>query len=380
MEMIKQIEQKAKGFGEIVFYIALMLEMLYVLLDKSAYIIPYETWAFRFTFVMFGFKIVCTKYTRREWICIFAFGVLGIISFVVTDREEIIRVVAFVAAMKDIDIKMAAKITFFETLIGSLVIVLLAVTGIYGTVSLTAYYRGGGIEETRYCFGMGHPNALHCMFFMLLVLGFYLYNESCKWWHYLLVFIANAGLFCLTDSRTGFLAGCAAVVLYAAFRYMPRLNEKRAVYIAGGVFLVFCVLFTIITGLYGEEVGFIKFMNRKVNGRLQIGLWEGGVRTWSLFSERGREVYFDMGITRLFYWYGIIPALTYLSAIGICIRQCFLKKEGKAFLLFMILTAYTVLEAHLISVYIGRNYMLLLMGALWPEIIEMLGQKEPDSE
>lgn len=371
-------EERMRQIGVVTFYIALVLEMLFVLLDKSAYIIPYETWAFRFTFILFCCKIACTKYTRREWLCIFAFGILGVISFIATDREEIIRVVAFAAAFKGINIKTAAKVTFYETLIGSLVIVLLSVTGIYGAVSVTAHFRGGGIEETRYCLGMGHPNALHCMFFMLLTLGLYIYNDYCKWWHYFILFIVNSGLFYLTDSKTGFIVGSVTIVLFAIFRYIPLLMEKREVFIAGVLFLVFCIIFTVVIGLYGEEVSFIKFMNRKVNGRLQIGLVEGGVRTWRLFSEKGREVYFDMGWMRLFYWYGIIPAFTYLGVVAACIRQCFLKRDGRAFLLFMILAAYSVLEAHLISVYIGRNYMLLLIGAFWPGILATLAKKEPD--
>ena len=113
-----------KKIGEAFFYAALVLEMLFVLLDKSDYIIPYETWLFRLTFAMFVCKIACTKYTWKEWLCIFLAGALGLVSFAVTDREEIIRIVAFVAAFKGIPVKTAVKITFYETLAGSLLIVL----------------------------------------------------------------------------------------------------------------------------------------------------------------------------------------------------------------------------------------------------------------
>ncbi len=369
------MSQKIEKSGKLAFYAALALEMLFVLIDKSEYILPYETWLFRFTFALFVFKIACTRYTKKEWICIAFFGFLGILSFLVTDREEMIRVTALVAACKGIDIKTAAKLTFYETAAGCGIIALLSLTGIYGAAYVTANYRGGGMEETRYCLGMGHPNALHCMFFMVLTLGLYLYNEKCKWQHYCLLLLANFGLFYLTDSRTGVLSGAGAIALFALFRYVPQLEEKKAVYIGGIVFCILCIVFTVITGLYGEEIGVIKWINRKVNGRLQIGLWEGGVRTWRLFSEKGRESYFDMGWMRMFYWYGIIPALTYLIVIGLCIRQCFYKKDGRAFLVFIILTAYTVLEAHLISVYIGRNYMLLLIGAFWTGIVGTLWKK-----
>lgn len=362
-------EERIKQIGIVTFYIALALEMFYVLLDKSAYIIPYETWAFRLTFVMFAFKIMCTKYTRKEWICIFAFGVLGIISFIVTDREEIIRVVAFVAAFKDIDIKTAAKVTFYETLIGSLVIIFLSVTGIYGAVSLTAHFRGGGIEETRYCLGMGHPNALHCMFFVLLVLGMAIYQEYLKWYGYLLLFLLNLGVFWLTDSRTGALVSAAAVIFAVFLHYVGQLREKKTIYILSIAFVLFCVLFTVFISIYGVSIPILRQIDIRINGRFQWGKSEGGIQYWSLFSNPSNQNYMDMGYMKLFYWYGIIPALIYIAVICRLIWECYRKRAYGAFLVTMLFSAYTLIEAHAVSVYIGRNYILLFIGAMWYTVL-----------
>ena len=54
------------------------------------------------------------------------------------------------------------------TLAGCVVLFLLSVLGIYGKTFLEAVYRTDvpwtpGEVEKRYCFGMGHPNAFHCM-------------------------------------------------------------------------------------------------------------------------------------------------------------------------------------------------------------------------
>lgn len=363
------MEQRVRSIGIVTFYIALMLEMLFVLLDKSAYIIPYETWAFRLTFVMFAFKIICTKYTRREWICIFAFGILGVISFIATDREEIIRVVALVAAFKGINIWTAAKVSFYETLIGSLIIVLLSVTGIYGAVSVTANFRGGGIEETRYCLGMGHPNALHCMFLVLLVLGMALYQEYMKWYGYLLLFILNFGLFLLTDSRTGVLISTAAIILSIFLNYAVYYRENKAVYILGILFILFCVLLTVFISIYGASIPIVRQIDIRINGRFQLGKWEGGIQYWSLFSNPSNQNYMDMGYMRLFYWYGIIPALLYIAVICRLIWECYKTKLYGAFLVIMMFSAYMLIEAHAVSVYIGRNYILFFMGAMWYTVL-----------
>ena len=370
------MEQRVRQIGVVMFYAALALEMLFVLLDKSAYIIPYETWAFRLTFIMFCCKIACTKYTCREWICIFAFGILGIISFIVTDREEIIRVVAFVAAFKDINIKTAVKVTFYETLIGSLIIVLLSVAGIYGTVSLTAYYRGGCIEETRYCLGMGHPNALHCMFFVLLVLGMALYQEYLMWYGYLVLFLLNLGVFLLTDSRTGVLLSAAAVIFATFLHYAVKFRENKMIYILGITFVLLCVLFTIFISIYGVEIPILRQIDIRINGRFQWGKSEGGIQYWSLFSNPDNQNYMDMGYMKLFYWYGIIPALLYIAVICRLIWECYRKKSYGAYLVTMMFSAYTLIEAHAVSVYIGRNYILLFIGAMWYTIFGQTGEEE----
>lgn len=371
----KKVERKIKKIGETAFYTALVLEMLFVLLDKSAYIIPYETWWFRLTFAMFVCKIACTKYTFKEWICILLFGILGLVSFFAADREEIIRIVAFVAAFKGIPLRTAAKITFYETLAGSLVIVLLSVTGIYGAVSVTGYFRGGGIEETRYCLGMGHPNALHCMFFAILTLGLALYNQKMKWYAYLFTFIMNILVFLLTDSRTGLLV-CTVTILFALFlHYGGKFREKRGLYILASVFILFCVLLTLIISIYGVEIPILRQIDIRINGRFQWGKTGGGIEYWRLFGSAANQNYFDMGFLRIFYWYGIIPGILYTCLLVIMIWGCYKNKAYDAFLVVMMFSAYTLIEAHAVSVYIGRNYILLFMGAMW---YTLLGQADTE--
>lgn len=42
------------------------------------------------------------------------------------------------------------------------------------------------------------------------------------------------------------------------------------------------------------------------------------------------------------------------------------KKDYMGFVLTMSFAMYTVVEAHAVSVYIARNYVLFLIGAYWP--------------
>lgn len=370
------MEQRVKKIGNAVFYIGLVLEMLFVLLDKSDYIIPSETWCFRFTFFLFILKIVCTKYTWKEWLAILLFGILGVISYFCSGREEIIRIVAFVAAFKGVDIKTVMKVTFYETLTGCMVIVILALTGVYGAVSVTGLFRGGGVEETRYCLGMGHPNALHCMFFVLLVLGMAMYQGYLKWYGYILLFILNLLVYLLTDSRTGMLVAAVAVIFAAFLHYAKKMRENKFLYIFGILLVAFSVLFTILISIYGVEFPILRQIDIRINGRFQWGKSEGGMQYWSLFSSPANQNYMDMGYMKLFYWYGIIPAVIYIAAVCRLIWECYKRKAYGIFLVTMMLSAYMLIEAHTVSVFIGRNYILLFMGAVWYTILDPMDVDE----
>ena len=113
--------------------------------------------------------------------------------------------------------------------------------------------------------------------------------------------------------------------------------------------------------------------DRFFTGRItSMNTLEGGggiLRNWSLFSRPENSKYFDMGYVRLFYWYGIIPGAAYVIMYALLIWQCYKKKNYMGFMMVLGFALYTMLEAHFISVYLGRNYALFLMGAWWGDML-----------
>ena len=65
---------------QLLFYVALTIELGMVIIDKSNYINPIEGTLFRITFVLFALKLFSTEYTRKEWALIVFFEMFGIIS------------------------------------------------------------------------------------------------------------------------------------------------------------------------------------------------------------------------------------------------------------------------------------------------------------
>lgn len=354
------------------FYVGVIIEVLLVLIDKSAYTNPAEGRIFQVTFLLFVLKVLLTRYSSKEWLIIFLFAGLGAVSYFSTERNEIIRMVIFIAACKDIDMKKCLKLVFFLTLVGCIAIMLLSLTGIYGKLSLTQDYGRGGME-TRYTLGMGHPNALQCMVFSLILLYFYLYAGRLKIISFICAFLVNIFSFALTNSRTGFLILLLTIVMALVLERGKRFQKKKWVYAIGMVGIVLCVLFSVFISYNSRNVIYYPILGKidsLLSGRIRVLYYDnvyhaGTLETWSLFSNRNNYHYFDMGWIRLFFWYGIISGAIYTLCILLLIHFMYKKSDYMGLVLVIMISIYTVFEAHFISVYIARNYLLFLMGEYW---------------
>ena len=372
-----------KTVGTYSFQLAVIIEVILVILDKSEFLYPFEGWTFRITFLLCFIKFLCaectSEYTIRDNIGIAVLLILGTISYYATGRNEILRIVLFLAACKGEDMIRCLKMVFWITLTGCVGIILLSITGIYGAAALAQDFGRGGVE-TRYVLGMGHPNALQCMVWMITSLAMYLYHTKWKWFHYLAVWILNLLFFFLTDSKTSMAIVTVAVVLFfmADAKWGKRLfSTANIAAVTGSIGLSFFAakdamsLFEYYWGApLTRKVQIYLFLDKLLTGRIHslvdTTYKEGTISTWSLFSSPHNTYYFDMGWVRLFYWYGIIPGIIVVACLFLLLGYFFKKDRLAEMILFSTYSVYTIVEAHIVSVYIGRNYLLFIAGMyLW---------------
>ena len=395
MELYRRI--KSGKLPWLLFYIGLTIELLIVIIDKSNYINPIEGRLFQITFLIFACKLLLTDYDKKQWCAIILLEAVAFVSYRVTGANDLIRIVTFVAACKDIPLRQMLKYTFQVTLLGCLIIIVLSVTGIYGEISLTQafghesaettrYIGQEAAEETRYTLGMGHPNALSCMFLMLVAMGVYVYFDRMKWYMYLFIMLLNVGVYMLTKSKTGMLIVTGFLAGACILSYCKILREKALIYVCGLLVLALCIGFSVDAAVCAQRVRDAQWnefyylnpldnkhivtlgrIDRHISGRI-VSLTnseknDGMIHTWSAFSEpNNMKYYFDMGWVKLFYRYGVVPGVIYVIAQLALLWKLWKKKDACGLLLFTILAVYTVVEAHLISVYIGRNFLLMMMG------------------
>lgn len=375
------MEVKMKRIGEICFWVALFIELAIVIVDKSAYLNPYESQLFRITFLLFGIKIITTKYSMKEWGCILVVGLIAACSYFINEKDEAVRVVVFVASCKGIPLKKNIKVIFYVTMIGCVALILLSVTGIFGVLSVTADYGREAIE-TRYTLGMGHPNALHCMIWMVLTLAMYVYDSSMKWYHYLIFMLINVGTYLLTDSNTGIMLATVTILGVAVLHYISFWQKASWVYFAGAVVVAACVGFSV----YGAYAGngwnnsstFMYKLDKLLNGRYEYcyKVEEARLANWKLFAAPENTEYFDAGFVRVFYWYGIIPGIIYGLMHLYLIWQGFKHKDYVLLVMVVAFSIYHLMEAHFVSVYLLRNYLLVCMGYYWYQ--PFMEQQESD--
>lgn len=369
------VVEKVNKLGNICFWIALVIESIIVMIDKSAYINPWEGKLFRLTFLLFCIKIITTRYSWKEWIAIVIVGVLVSISYLVNDKDEVVRAAVFVISCKNIDVKKILKVVLGITLAGSIILFVLAASGIFGAMTMTANFGRGpfpGIVETRYCFGMGHPNAFQCMMYMMTVLCLYIYIDKMKWYHFVVLFLANIFTYQYTDSNTAILVTGATIIGAVIMKYIPKLKDMKWLYWLSGAFVLMLVIFSAVGSHTGRETQFMYDLDQILNGRFQYAhdIENARVENWTLFSNSTNTEFFDQGFIRLFYWYGFIPGIMYVLANLYLIYQSYKKRDYMLLIIVVGFSIFSLMEAHLVSIYILRNYLFILLGYYWYQPFE----------
>ncbi len=415
MEKLNVLRRKegVKKAAGLLFYLGLTIEILILIIDKSALMNPLEGRLFQITFGLFFLSFLFTEASFEETLCVIVFAAAGFLVDQLSDRNEILRFVIFIAAMKTVDLKKALKFTLFFSAAGIGLLALLSVTGIFGDLRIIKEYPGG-VQKSLFAFGLGNANSFHCMVFVLTILFLYLYAGRIRPFVYLIFLGADLLLAVLTRSKTGTAVMAFAVVLMAAVDFSERKEEKALAEgeaagqvkdakasvrkhgegkeILSGLIGKGCLVLNAFClgisfwfasaawkvhaaewGNESMEKSLIFRIDRILTGRIAaltaLDHWDGAIQSWRWLPVKGHEAYFDLGFVRLFYWYGIWVALLILAVFALLLWKLYREKDYKTLVFLTLMSCYTVIEAHFVSVYIARNYALFILGANWARML-----------
>ena len=378
-------EEKRAKLSEVLFYVALTIELGIMLLEKSViHMYSYQSYVYRLTFLMALITVLLLKHDKKEWIIIGAVCAFTFISYRISGKNDLLRYAVFMMAARDIDIKKAMKYILYVSAAGYFLIAFLSVIGKLGVTAQPPHDYGRGVVEMRYELGFGHPNTFYGSVYAFVLLWMWIYGEAATLREWLLVFTLNFMSCVISASRTGMLISFMTFGIGFLARYCKKIGESKIVYILTALVTpVFCVAFSVWSAIVSKvpryefehkHYKFIEWIDSKLNNRIHDLYREtekhaGSIWTWKLFSDGSSEETFDMGWVRIFYWYGIIPAIVIAALIVLIIYICYKKKDIWTLVIILSLSVYTIVEATFVSEYIGRLFILPVIGAYLGEFV-----------
>ena len=384
LSRLKDLEFRKKT-GNRLFYIALLIELILMILEKSEIPFSYESYVFRITFVITMLAVLIAGHEKKEWLVIGLVLAFTFVCYRLTGRNELLRYAVFVMAARNINLGKTMKMTFWICLAGFAAIALLSITGILGQVSMITDYGRNNTEELRYVFGFGHPNTFWGCMYVLILLWIWVYGSRARIWQMAVVFVISIVVSLYASSRTGLIIGVFTVLIAALVRYVPVLNIRKYIYVLSALITpVLCVAFSIWAACVSHIPYYVfdakgYYIITAIDGALNNRIYNlyrgnnrhaGAIDSWKLFSDHDSIEYFDMGWIRMFYWYGIIPTVIICALVIVFIYLCYKRKDTWTLILIVSLSIYTIIEATFVSVYIGRNILLPILGVYLGAVFE----------
>lgn len=274
-------------------------------------------------------KVLLTRYTQKEFFLLTPISILALYNYSLSGNIYCVYTILVIACMKDIDYPTLFKTLFYSTLLSILFVGTLSFFGIGSPTQLTQDF-GRGLTETRYCFGLFHPNIWHQAIARCIVFGCIGYYNQLNIFHLLILFVFNYFIYSMSISRTGLLATWLFLILIIFYKYLYKFMHT--------LFVKICAFMGIIS-VYGLYIYFTydfattwtlnaQLFDWKVTtGRIQQAVAYLSNNPIRLFSSRFPDngTLFDLGAFRLFYecgylWGGIF-FLAFFGLIIISLRK-----------------------------------------------------------
>lgn len=267
--------------------------------------------------------VVLTRYTKREFLILAPLTVLALYNYTRSGNIYCVHAVLVIASMKNIDYSVFFKVLFYSTLSAVAAVGILSFFNIGSPTQLTQDF-GRGVVETRYCFGLYHPNIWHQAIARCIIFACIGYYKQLNIIHLLILFVFNYFIYTMSVSRTGLLAVWFFLILLIFYKYLPKLMHT--------LFVKVCA-FTGILSVYGLYVYFTwdfavnwslnsQLFDWKITtGRIQQALEFLSEHSILMFSSRFPDdgTLFDLGAFRIFYECGYLWAGIFFLAFFVLI-------------------------------------------------------------
>ena len=226
-----------------------------MLIDISDLYVPYDGWMFRAVLFISGLCVLTSKRSKEEWCLIAAGWTFGLVCWYFSGRIEILRLITWLAACKDINVRKVVKYTLYVCAAGTFFIILCSLFGA-GRLYLAQDFGGTKGYTSTVVLGFGHPNSLQWMCFMLAAMTVYLYHDRMYWKGYGSLFAAIVSISIFTKSRTGTV--CSIYLVLSAALLSGGISsgwKRRTAAILGVLTVTGSVAFSLLSAALSHFIG-----------------------------------------------------------------------------------------------------------------------------
>lgn len=369
MQIIKKFDKQANY----IFFGAIIIHLLIMCVEFGNFSVPFRGRLLQIAFCLCGLKILMTYYTKLQWIVMLLLGIVGTISYVFTREKYVLYVLVLVFAAKAVDMRKILKVVLYTSIVALIAVAACSALGVGGQLVDVRDYGRGAIES-RYCFGFGHANNFHSAVWYIVSIAIWVYKDVLDWKHYTIMTVGNIAIFCLTVSRTGFIATEMIIILGVLYRYAAKvIYDNVWIYIAGGVayFTVIALSIAAITICgwdgYGPVLGFV---DKLTTGRVMLAYKYARLQWWHIWSRSGVEnPILDNGFVALGINFGYVVCIVYIAFVAYLLYITAKNKNGILFALVLINIFYTYMENSFVL-----NYVYLLCNFSYLVAMMILGE------
>lgn len=300
--------------------------------------------------VLLSIKLFTTRYTKKQFFIILPILALSLYNYQISGNIYCFYNILFIASMKDIDYSQLFKVLFFSTFSALLVIGILSFVNIGSAVSITQDFGRGGIE-TRYCFGLYHPNIWHQAVARCIVFFSLGYERQLKWSHFIGLFLINVVAYYFSVSRTGLLAVSAFLLLMLLYKYAHKLVHHVIVKISlfittlGGYILYSYLVYDFANNLtvYAQL-----FDMKLATGRLRHATEYLTQNPIQFFGTRfpNDSTLFDCGFLRMFSESGYLLAGIFFLLLFVLLIKALKNNWGQVISTIVFIFLYSLYEVH----------------------------------
>ena len=269
--------------------------------------------------LLFG-KILLTRYSKKEFLLLTPLAILAMYNYTISGNIFCMYSILVIACLKDVNYSILFKILFYSTLCSVIFVGILSFFNIGSPTQLTEDF-GRGLIETRYCFGLYHPNIWHQAIGRCIIFACIAYYQNLNIVHLLILFVFNYFIYTMSVSRTGLIAISIVLILMIFYKYLTRFMHTLFIKICAltGMLGVYGLYIYYTIKLAGEEYHLpAELFNWKIaTGRLRQALDFLETHPIQMFSNRFPDdgTLFDCGFFRIFYECGCLWACIFFFAL-----------------------------------------------------------------